>query len=259
LEEEEIYDPESPDSPGPSDPDATTPTAPAAEETKRKRESGGARSAMASRSAGWIVAAFLAGVVVTLSATVIAWPSSTTLVQSAANTSGLRVIRGQAVVGLPSLKAQRVLAGCAPGNLGSVVGVPGRVSVTIGKPGQRSVTLKGAPPVGVRQWVVVRGSGGQTTVRLIGPRVKLRQVKLRQVKLGQVKPGQVPTFVQVPAVVRGKQVTLPGGRHVVIVRPGQATFSIGGAPGGPGQVVIGPGASVNYVGPGCQAQAVYQP
>jgi hypothetical protein len=245
LEEEEIYDPESPDSPGPSDPDATTPSAPAAEETKRRHESGGARSAMASRSAGWIVAAFLAGVVVTLSAAMIAWPSSPTLVQSAANTSSQRAV----TVGPAGVRAQRVLAGCPAANFRSVVAVPAPVAVGIGQAGQRSVTLKGIPPLGVQQWVVVKGPGGHTTIRLIGPRVDFSWVRVGQVKPGQVKSGQVRTFVRVPAIVKGKRVLLPGGRRVVIVRPGQATFSMGGAPG-PGQVVIGPA---------CQAQAVYLP
>jgi hypothetical protein len=238
LEEEEIYDPESPDSPGPSDPDATTPTAPAAQETKRTRESGGARSAMASRSAGWIVAAFLAGVVVTLSAAMIAWPSSATLVQSAANTSSQRAVARANFVHVRGLRAiaGQPGVGCLKATFRSVVAVPGPAAVRVSKAGQRTVTLKGVPPQGVQQWVVIKGSGGQTTVRLIGPRVGLGQFSFNRVRANV-------------RVIKGKQVLLPGGRRVVIVRPAQAPFSISGVPG-PGQAVIGPA---------CQAQAVYLP
>jgi hypothetical protein len=238
LEEEEIYDPESADSPDPSDPDATRPSAPAAQQTKRTRESGGARSAMASRSAGWIVAAFLGGVVVTLSAAMIAWPSSATLVQSAANTSSQRAVASSNFVHVRGLRviAGQAGIGCPAATFRSVGGVRGPVAVRVSKAGKRTVTVKGVPPLVVQRWVVVKGPGGQTTVRLIGPRVGLGRVYLNWVR------------VNVRAM-KGKQVLLPGGRRVVIVRPGQAPFSINGVPG-QGQAVIGPA---------CQAQTVYLP
>lgn len=260
LEEEEIYDPESPDSSGPSDPDATTPSAPAAKETKRKRESGGARSAMGSRSAGWVVAAFLGGVVVTLSAVMIAG-TGTTAVRPVANTiparavpAPLRVIKGQAsrttVIGQAPVAAGP-LAGCPAANLRVISGRPGQVTVRVGKlsGAQQHVVLRTVTPAKARRLMIVRPGNGHAVIRLIAP---------------AVGPGVFRSSVKGSITIKGKligpgQVVLGPGQ--VVLGPGQTVDLPGGPLGSQGSFVdIGPAAQAAIVAsPACGHQVVYLP
>ena len=166
---------------GASAPGATPPvTEPAVAQPERRRRGEGARQALSSRGAGWVVAAVLAGAVVALSV-VLATASSTSVLQPAGAARSFRFVT-----------------------------VGGRTMIVSLPPSARVQIPANAPPRA--SWVEVPANAHRASVTIVGPanvppgalRVQVPAVALPAG--GNARPGrwvQVPArvWVQVPARV----------------------------------------------------------
>jgi hypothetical protein len=233
-----------PEEPGPAADGATAPLAAAAGAGQRPGRGAAARRALASRSAGWMVAALLAGVLIGLS---VSFARSTSTVAVVPAGAARQFTIGPAGVGPGA--AHQIVVGPGGAARQIVVGPGGAAGQTVVGPGGPPGKVIVVGPGGMPRKAVVFGPGGVPRKAVVfgpgSPPARAVVIMPAGGPLQQLVPPGVPVRVALPGFppavswqfVNGQTVMLPAGVQV----PATASLPPGMMAGLPAQVMVPPG------------------